>query len=90
MKEHGYPEPPKSSCIGCPFHNNVQWREIKSDPIAWADAIEVDAAIRHQSGMKGQQFMHRQMVPLEQVDLRTKQEKESDQFNNDCEGMCGM
>lgn len=90
MKKHHYPEPPKSSCIGCPFHNNEQWKSVKADPVAWADAIEVDAAIRQQSGFKGEQFMHRQCVPLNEVDLRTKAEKEADLFNNDCEGMCGV
>jgi hypothetical protein len=90
METNGYPRPPKSSCIGCPFHNNAQWREIKADPEAWADAVEIDAAIRNQPRMKGQQFMHSKLVPLDQVDLRTKTEKEADLFNNDCEGMCGV
>lgn len=92
LKANGYPEAPKSSCIGCPFHNNEQWKEIRADPVAWADAVEVDAAIRNQPGMRGTQFMHRQMVPLPEVDFRTKAEKvaEADLFNNDCEGMCGV
>lgn len=90
MRENGYPRPPKSSCIGCPFHNNAQWRQIKQDPEAWADVVEIDAAIRRQSGMKGEQYMHRKMVPLDQVDFRTKEEIEADLFNNDCEGMCGV
>jgi hypothetical protein len=90
LKAHGYPEPPKSSCIGCPFHNNEQWKATKADPEAWADAIEVDEAIRNQSGFKGQQFSHRSCVPLREADFRTKTEKEADLFNNDCEGMCGV
>jgi hypothetical protein len=92
MESKGYPRPPKSSCIGCPFHSNTQWREIKADPQEWADAIEVDAAIRNQChrGFVGQQFMHRARVPLDQVDLRSKAEKEADLFNNDCEGLCGV
>ena len=90
MRVNGHPKPPKSSCIGCPFHSAEQWREVKSDPKEWADAIEVDAAIRDQSGFRGQQFMHRQRVPLPEVDMRTKAEKEPDLFNNDCEGMCGV
>lgn len=89
MAHHEFPAAPKSSCIGCPFHNNEQWRAIKTDPVAWADAIEIDAAIRNQSGFRGQQFMHRQMVPLAEADLRTKAEKEANLFINECEGMCG-
>ena len=91
MERKGYPLPPKSSCIGCPFHSDHEWRAIKADPEAWADAVEVDAAIRSQPGIKGQQFMHRSCVPLEQVDLSTAEDHgQIDMFNNECEGMCGV
>jgi hypothetical protein len=61
MRKHGYPEPPKSSCIGCPFHSNAQWRHMKdTDPDSWADAVIIDEIIRTPSrGMQGEQFMHR-------------------------------
>lgn len=91
MERKGYPLPPKSSCIGCPFHNDHEWRLIKADPVSWADALEVDAAIRQQPGIKGQQFMHRSCVPLDQVDLSTAADHgQTDMFNNECEGMCGV
>ena len=91
MERKGYPLPPKSSCIGCPFHSDHEWRAIKADPEAWADAIEVDVAIRSQPGIKGQQFMHRSCVPLAEVDLSTAADHgQIDLFNNECEGMCGV
>jgi hypothetical protein len=91
MERKGYPLPPKSSCIGCPFHSDHEWRAIKADPEAWADAIEVDAAIRQQPGMRGQQFMHRSCRPLAEVDFSTaKDHGQVDMFNNECEGMCGV
>ena len=91
MERKGYPLPPKSSCIGCPFHSDHEWRLIKADPVSWADALEVDAAIRQQPGIKGQQFMHRSCVPLDQVDLSTAADHgQIDMFNNECEGMCGV
>lgn len=91
MEKQGYPTPPKSSCIGCPYHSDDEWRAIKSDPEAWADALEVDAAIRNQPGAAGKQFMHRSCVPLEQVDLTTAADHgQIDLFNNECEGMCGV
>jgi hypothetical protein len=80
---------PKSSCIGCPFHSDVQWRSL--DPKELADAIEVDKAIRNQPGSKGRQFMHRSCKPLSEVDLRSDTEiGQADLFNNECEGMCGV
>jgi hypothetical protein len=91
MERKGYPLPPKSSCIGCPFHNDHEWRAIKADSEAWADALEIDAAIRQQPRMKGQQFMHRSCKPLDQVDLSTAADHgQIDMFNNECEGMCGV
>ena len=91
MECKGYPLPPKSSCIGCPYHSDHEWRLIKADPDSWADALEVDAAIRNQPKMKGQQFMHRSCVPLAEVDLSTAEERgQVDMFNNECEGMCGV
>lgn len=91
MERKGYPLPPKSSCIGCPFHSDDEWRAIKADPESWADALEVDLAIRSQPGMKGQQFMHRSCKPLSDVDLSTAADHgQVDMFNNECEGMCGV
>lgn len=91
MERKGYPLPPKSSCIGCPFHNDNEWRAIKSDPEAWADALEVDMAIRNQPKIKAQQFMHRSCKPLAEVDLSTAADHgQIDMFNNECEGMCGV
>ena len=91
MKAKGYPEPPRSACIGCPFHNNTEWRTIKADPAMWADAIEIDRAIRKQPGFKGEQFAHRKLIPLEEVDLLTDEERgQGNLFINECEGMCGV
>lgn len=89
MEERQYPKPPKSSCIGCPFHSDAQWRALT--PEEFADAVEVDRAIRNQPGMRHQQFMHSSRKPLEEVDLSTPEERgQMNLFINDCEGMCGV
>lgn len=91
MDRHGYSRPPRSSCIGCPFHSDAEWRAIKADPVAWADAVEIDAAIRNQPGFRGQQFAHRSLVPLSEVDFSIDEERgQLNMFNNECEGMCGL
>jgi hypothetical protein len=89
MDERQYPKPPKSSCIGCPFHSDAQWRALT--PEEFADAIAVDHAIRNQPGMRAQQFMHRSLKPLDQVDFSTPEERgQLNMFLNECEGMCGL
>lgn len=92
FERKGYPLPPKSSCIGCPFHSDHEWRAVRADPQSWADALEIDAAIRNPGrGMRPEQFMHRSCVPLAEVDLSTAEDHgQADMFNNECEGMCGV
>jgi hypothetical protein len=91
LERHDYPQPPKSSCIGCPFHSDAQWRALRDVPNEWADAVAIDKAIRLQPGFKGQQYMHRSMMPLDEVDFSTPEDHgQLDLFNNECEGMCGV
>lgn len=95
LKAHDYPQPPKSSCVGCPYHGNDIWRQMRDkSPDEWSDAVAVDRALRERGPMKGmrvEQFMHRDCVPLDQADLRTDAELgQLDMFNNECEGMCGV
>ena len=89
MDRHGFPAPPKSSCIGCPYHSDEQWRALTKDE--FADAVEVDKAIRNQPKFRAQQFVHRQRIPLSDVDLSTAEERgQVNLFENECEGMCGL
>jgi hypothetical protein len=80
---------PKSSCIGCPFHSDNEWRNLSKQE--FQEAIEIDEMIRSQSGAKGKQFMHRSLKPLSEVDFRTAEDMgQIDMFGNECEGMCGV
>jgi hypothetical protein len=90
MEQRQYPKPPKSSCIGCPFHSAEQWRALT--PEEFSDAVEVDRAIRNLGrGIRGQQFMHASRKPLDEVDFSTPEERgQLNLFLNDCEGMCGV
>jgi len=93
LERHGYPVPAKSSCIGCPFHSDAHWRDMKlNSPDEFADAVEVDRAIRKgPRTMHGAQYMHDSLKPLDEVDLRNAGDRgQLDLFNNECEGMCGV
>jgi hypothetical protein len=94
LAERGYPTPPKSSCVGCPFHSDAHWRAMRETaPEEWADAVAIDKAIRlgNSRGMRHVEFMHASRKPLDEVDLRTDAEAgQPDLFNNECEGMCGV
>jgi len=93
LKRHDYPIPPKSACIGCPLHDNAGWRAIRAQPDEWAEAVAVDATIRRpvNGPLRGEQYLHAQRVPLDQVDLSTAEDHgQLNLFINECEGMCGV
>ncbi|MDX3187780.1 hypothetical protein PV458_05160 [Streptomyces sp. MN03-5084-2B] len=80
LRDRGLGDVVKSSCIGCPYSGNSRLRFIRdTDPDAWADLVEFDRAIRHGSPranadgkpLRGQFFLHRSLLPLDQVDLDT-------------------
>jgi hypothetical protein len=91
LRDRQSPEPPKSSCLGCPFHTNAQWRDLRdNDPEGWVDACAVDAAIRETR--RRRQFMHRSLKPLAEVDLLTPAERGQHEFGflQECDGICGV
>ncbi|MBI1213603.1 MAG: hypothetical protein GC190_19265 [Alphaproteobacteria bacterium] len=94
LQRHSYPVPPKSSCLGCPFHSDAIWRDLRDNsPDEWAETVEVDRAMREGDarGFNGVEFMHSQRVPLDQIDLSTAADRgQADLFDNECEGMCGL
>lgn len=90
LEAHDFPTPPRSACIGCPFRSNAEWRQIQQDPEEWADAVEFDKQIRHRGGMRGETFLHRSCVPLDEVDLSTAEERGQRNWLDECTGMCGV
>lgn len=92
LSDHGFPEPPRSACIGCPFHNDYEWRLLKEgDNGEWYDAVEFDSMIRHRDNMRGEAYLHRSLKPLSEIDFRTAEEMgQINMFLNECKGMCGV
>ena len=90
FEQHNMPQPPKSSCLGCPFHSDKQWIEIKNgDQDEWFETVEIDRFIRYRTKMKHSQFMHRSLKPLDEVNFDGL-ENQMDLWGNECEGMCGV
>jgi hypothetical protein len=90
LTSNGYPIPPKSACIGCPFHSDAEWRLIKADPVMWSDAVDFDEQIRDCGGMRGKVFLHRSCRPLREIDFLSAEERGQLNWINECEGMCGV
>lgn len=92
MKANGFPEPPRSACIFCPYRSNDEWRRLSSRDFQAAVAFERDFQAANLGGsMLGKPFLHRSMKPLSEVDFSTEEERgQLNMFNNECEGMCGV
>ena len=92
-----YRTPAKSSCIGCPYHDNTLWNEIKKEsPEEFEEACKIDDLMRHSANNKNiERYLHRRAEPLRSIDFdkllqKKKKDDQLDLFNNECEGMCGV
>jgi len=56
--------PPRSSCIGCPYHTDTEWGLLSDDE--FADACLVDETLRN---IRGATFLHRTCTPLAEIDF---------------------
>ncbi len=96
MNEHSYPVPPRSACVFCPYHSDREWRRLRDDePEAFKSAVEFERSFRDTKSKthtsKRLPFLHRLLVPLDQVDFSTDEDHgQQVMFGNECEGMCGV
>ena len=90
LRSRGWTAVQKSACIGCPFHSNATWRDMRdNDPESWADAIAVDREIRN--GPKRERtdgtrwpaefFLHPSGVPLDQAAIDPKIDPQASIFD---------
>lgn len=91
LTSHGLEIPYKSACVFCPFQKRNQWHDLKaSDNGDWQKAVETDRAIR-KARPPYDLFIHPARIPLEDVDLRTVEEKgQLRLWDEECTGLCGV
>jgi hypothetical protein len=84
---------PRSACIGCPYHTDAEWAEMKlADAESWKDAVLVDAALRTSERAErfgGEMYLHKSMVPLGEIES-FPDTRQYTLFGDECEGMCGV
>lgn len=89
LTANGFQIPPRSACIGCPFHSDAEWMRMKTeDPADFEDACQFDEAIRNCGGMRGQMFLHSSCVPLREVEFKPGKGGMG-LAHEECMGMCG-
>lgn len=92
MKKYGYPEPPRSACLYCPFHSDKEWTRLKNGPQEeWDYIVEYERALqgaaRKQEALKGIPYLHETCQPINEVVF---DKADGRKFTNECEGMCGV
>lgn len=96
MSSNGYPIPPRSACVSCPFHNDAEWKNLKEhSPKDFASAVKTERALqdaaRNQNAFTGLPYLHSSGLALDQVDFDAlNTTNQLDLFLNECEGMCGV
>lgn len=105
MRDHGYPEPPRSACLFCPFHSDHEWSRIKAgDPGEWAYVQQFErdmqAAASQCQVIRSIPFLHPSLKPIGDVQFAPKKAPEGQKqmtmhemwndIKNDCSGMCGV
>ena len=93
MLAHGYPKPPRSACVFCPYHSDVEWARLqREEPDAFMQAVAVERAMQAAKALETKPtthrmiFMHRSLKPLDQVQFGTS----PGQFCSESRASCGV
>lgn len=74
LAEQGWGHVAKSACIGCPFHGDAQWRDMRDNyPDEWMDAVDFDRGIRDGGAnplpANTTAYLHRSLLPLDRAPI---------------------
>lgn len=90
---------PRSACVFCPYHDDIEWLRIKQHPADWKLAVEVDEALRTPGVIANRlvdqpMYLHRSCKPLVQIEFNPAPSPKKAQkflnFSSECLGMCGV
>jgi len=95
MTSHGYPTPPRSACVFCPYHSDAEWRKLRDEqPESWQAACDYERRLQAAAAavprLNGIHYLHKTRVPLAQVDLRDHGDNQMMLWQSECDGICGV
>lgn len=96
METRGYPTPPRSACVYCPFHSDAEWRRLQlEEPEEFARAVQFErdlqAAKAKTDNMDGVPYLHASLKPLDTIDFRSDVDRgQMLLWQDECMGMCGV
>lgn len=96
MKQRGYPTPPRSACVFCPYRGSKEWRLMQlEEPQEFARAVGFERAVQAAKAEAGVSpsvpYLHQSCKPLDTIDFRSDVERgQGTLWDDECEGMCGV
>lgn len=99
MKANGFPEPPRSACTYCPFHNDAEWHRIKmTSPVEFQEVVDFEKQLQSQfekqEVMTGKPFLHSSCKPISEVEFNASSpdwvQENLFGLGQECEGLCGV
>lgn len=97
MRRNGYPEPPRSSCVFCPYHSDAEWLRLKKEePVEFQKAVEFEEKLQQTKAktenMRSVPFLHKSRKNLSKIDWNEIDValNQPSLFDDECEGMCGL
>ena len=75
LDKNGFPEPPRSACIFCPYHNNTEWNNLKKNwPDEFSKAVEIERKLQtlYQAAevtTADTVYLHDSLHPLDEIDF---------------------
>jgi hypothetical protein len=101
LAKQGIPhEVKRSACVFCPFHSDAEWLDLqKNDPAGWEYAVELDRTMRLPGRIINRRldqslYLHSSCIPLSLVQLdttpRAQKAIQTEMWQGECTGMCGM
>lgn len=68
MAERGWTGVSKSSCLGCPYHDEDTWLDMAdNDPDEFAEVVEFDRRFRLANGLNEPRYLHEFRMPLDEA-----------------------
>lgn len=77
IERSGLPIPRKSACFFCPYHNRESWKRLQREtPELFDRAVALETTMNERRRLRGKNpvFLHRDVIPLDQVVVDTGQQ----------------
>lgn len=82
---------PRSACIGCPYHSDREWRELKLNaPDEFADAVTFERRCSSRRGGTVSRSCTEQKCRLTRSTSATRRTAAQLSLTDECDGMCGV